>query len=33
MRIIAGKKRRYRKKKRDVVLYGRVSSLEQKQKG
>ena len=32
-RIIAGKKRRYKKKNRAVVLYGRVSSHEQKQKG
>ena len=32
-RIIAGKKRRYRKKKRGMVLYARVSSHEQKQKG
>ena len=33
VRIIDGKKRRYKKKKRGVVLYGRVSSHEQKQKG
>ncbi len=31
-RIIAGKKRRYKKKKRGVAIYGRVSSHEQKQK-
>ncbi|MHA2253108.1 MAG: hypothetical protein ACXAD7_22285 [Candidatus Kariarchaeaceae archaeon] len=31
--VFGSKKRRYRKKKRGVVLYGRVSSYEQKQKG
>ncbi len=32
-RIIAGKKRRYTKKKRGVAVYARVSSHEQKKKG
>ena len=32
-RIIAGKKRKYKKKKRGVAIYGRVSSHDQKKKG
>ncbi len=32
-RIIAGKKRRYSKKKREVISYTRVSSNDQKKKG
>lgn len=32
-RIIAGKKRKYRKKKRGVATYARVSSHDQKKKG
>lgn len=32
-RIIAGKKRKYQKRKRGVVIYTRVSSHDQKKKG
>ena len=32
-RIIAGRKRRYRKRKRGVAVYGRVSAYDQKKNG